>query len=212
MKNELDDYRKLIDFLGTVLDGTFEAGLFSLADPKRPALVAHSGAGEHLDKMRDFVVEAAGSQRFRDRGFFANHPIVVDVGKMLKASVLFIENAEGELAGALCLSMRCDLFFRMSDYMSKMLRFNTEGIDDPTPEAPEAPQEPSLDTITQTVMSFGVEPERFTQAERQEILVDLYDLGVFKLKGAVAKTAEALKISEQSVYRYLAKIKKARYW
>ena len=41
-------------------------------------------------------------------------------------------------------------------------------------------------------------------------MVDLYDAGFFELKGAVAKAAEVLGISQKSVYRYLAKIKQAR--
>ena len=208
MENTLNGYKKLIDFLGATLDGAFEASLFSLKDPGHPALVAYSGEGACLDKLRDFVAEAAASVQTRDVGYYVNRPVIADVGKLLKASVYFIDGGEG----ALCLSMRCDLFMRMSDLATRMLTFNTTSFDEEASARSEEPAEPSLDTIAQTVAEFGVEPERFTQNERQEILVDLYDMGVFKLKGAVAKTAEALKISEQSVYRYLAKIKKARFW
>ncbi len=60
------------------------------------------------------------------------------------------------------------------------------------------------------VKEMGVEPGRISQEERLEAIFDLYDMGVFELKGAVARTADALEISAQSVYRYLAKIKRAR--
>ena len=43
-----------------------------------------------------------------------------------------------------------------------------------------------------------------------EIILELYEMGVYSLKGSVARTAEVLQISEQSVYRYLSKIKRAR--
>lgn len=214
MERELERCKRLIGFLDEALSGAFEASLFSLEDPNYPALLAYSGEGHYLDKLRLFVAEAACSKRLRDRGYFANHPVVVDETKLLKASVYLIRTEEGALAGALCLSMRCDLFFKMSEYMTRMLQFNMEELDGEAPvsEAPSALREPSLETIGQMVEEFGVAPERLTQAERQEILVDLYDMGAFRIKGAVAKAAQALKMSEQSVYRYLAKIKKARDW
>jgi predicted transcriptional regulator YheO len=71
-------------------------------------------------------------------------------------------------------------------------------------------REPSLDSIGEIVAEFNVVPENTTPDERLEIMCDLYDAGVFRLKGAVAKTAEVLHMSEQSVYRYLTRIKKAR--
>ena len=43
-----------------------------------------------------------------------------------------------------------------------------------------------------------------------ELLTDMYDEYVFSVKGSVAKTAEVLGMSEQSVYRYIAGIKKTR--
>lgn len=214
MANELDRFIKMVDFLGTTLTDVFDVCLFELKKPNRPVLVAHRGSDDHIDPLRNFVAEAADSKRVREKGYFTNHPVMVNMTKMLKASVFLIETAEGELVGALCLSMRCELFLRMSDCMSKMLQFNMEEIDgdEVQTEMPEKQEEPSLEMIRQVVEEFGIEPERFTQAERQEILLDLYDLGVFKLKGAVARTALELKISEQSVYRYLTKIKQARDW
>ena len=42
------------------------------------------------------------------------------------------------------------------------------------------------------------------------MIIQLYDSGVLDLKGAVAKTAQALRMSEQSIYRYVAKVKRGR--
>lgn len=215
MNDGLDQYAKMVSFLGETLGNTFEACLFDLTAPGYPVVASANSHGDTQEKVRAFVSKAASSRQVRERGYFTNRPIEIDFSKLLKASVFFIYGAEGKPVGALCLNLRCDLFMKMTAFASSMLQFNTEDLDDDAAEAilpAPAGHEPSLDVITQMVGEFGVEPGRFSQNERMEIILDLYDMGVFELKGAVAKAAEELRISVQSVYRYLTKIKKARDW
>lgn len=216
MNGELDRYVKLVYFLGETLGSMFEAALYDTTDPAYPVIAAANIRYDDRERIRAFIAEAVGSQKVRTRGYHANYPIQVDFGKLLKASVLLIPGADGGIAGALSLSVRCDTIMKMQGFMSSMLQFNTDGFDEDEPESaaeertPPISREPTLDMIAETVDGFGVAPGRTSQDERMEIICDLYDMGVFSLKGAVAKTAEALRISEQSVYRYLTKIKRAR--
>ena len=215
MSDELRQYAKLISFLGETLGNTFEACLFDMTTSGYPVIASANSHSDTQEKVRAFVSKAVGSRQVRDRGYFANRPIEIDFSKLLKASVFFIYGAEEKPVGALCLNMRCDLFMKMTSFANSMLQFNMEDLDDDAAETilPDITgHEPSLDAITQVVGEFGVEPSRFSQEERMEIILDLYDMGVFELKGAVAKAAEELQISVQSVYRYLTKIKKARDW
>lgn len=70
---------------------------------------------------------------------------------------------------------------------------------------------PSLDLIARVLEENGIAPGEASANERVDLLYEMYNLGVFELKGAVAKAAEARSESpKQSVYRYLSKIKKAR--
>ncbi len=215
MCDELSQYVKLVSFLGEALGSTFEACLFDLAVPGYPVVASVNSHKDTQDKVRAFVLKAAASRQTQTKGYFANRPIEIDFSKLLKSSVFFIYGEEEKPVGALCLNLRCDLFMKMATFANSMLQFNTEDLETEEPETEllrTADQELSLDTITQMVGEFGVEPGRFSQEERLEIILDMYDMGVFELKGAVAKTAEELQISAQSVYRYLTKIKKARDW
>lgn len=215
MCDELSQYVKLVSFLGETLGSTFEACLFDLAVPGYPVVASVNSHKDTQDKVRAFVLKAAASRQTQTKGYFANRPIEIDFSKLLKSSVFFIYGAEEKPVGALCLNLRCDLFMKMATFANSMLQFNTEDLETEEPETEllrTADQELSLDTITQMIGEFGVEPGRFSQEERLEIILDMYDMGVFELKGAVAKTAEELQISAQSVYRYLTKIKKARDW
>lgn len=214
MNGELSQYAKLVSFLGESLGSTFESYLFDLTAPGCPVIASVNSHNDTVEKVRAFVSRAAGSRQVRERGYFANRPIEIDFGKLLKSSVFFIYGGSGMPVGALCLNMRCDLFMKMATFANSMLQFNTADLDDDGAEtaADAGNQEPSLDSITRMVSGFGVEPGRFSPEERMEIIVDLYDTGVFELKGAVARAAAELQISVQSVYRYLTKIKQARDW
>ncbi len=210
MKGELNQYVKLIPFLGETLGNSFEIILYDMSDPTCPLIASANSTDEGREKLRDFLLEAAASRRLRSKGYLTNHPFPTEFGKMFKISVYFISGAGDEVVGALCVCMRCELFFQMDSFIKGMLQFQTAelGRDTPEPEPPESVSELSLDTIWEVIRDFGVEPERATQKERLNILLALYDMGVYNLKGAVARTAEAFQISEQSVYRYLSKIKK----
>ncbi len=215
MCDELSQYVKLIPFLGETLGNTFEACLFDLTVPGYPVVASVNSHEDTQDKVRTFVHKAVSSRQTQTKGYFANRPIEIDYSKLLKSSVFFIYSAEGKPVGALCLNLRCDLFMKMTAFANSMLQFNTEDLEteEPRTELPRvADQEISLDVIAQMVDEFGVEPGRFSQQQRLENNLDLYVMGVFELKGSVAKAAEELQISPQSVYRYLTKIKKARDW
>ena len=215
MSDELKKYAELIPFFAETLGNAFEIDLFDLADPDYPIVASANSNIDVQEKERAFVAEAAGSQKARNRKYIANRPIQFSFSKMLKTSVFFIKDSSNEITGALCISMQCDFFMKMSGFAANLLQFNTNDLDDDSfydEDIPASSKEPSLDSITEMVKEYGVEPERITQGERLEIICDLYDMGVYNLKGAVAKTAEALQVSEQSVYRYITKIKKARDW
>lgn len=55
--------------------------------------------------------------------------------------------------------------------------------------------------------SLQVPPDRLNQEERLQIITQLYDRGMFQLKGAVPFVMEKLGCSQASIYRYLSKVK-----
>ncbi len=66
----------------------------------------------------------------------------------------------------------------------------------------------AIDSIEGVIETYGIGPERMTQAEKVEIIKKLNEAGVFLLKGTVTKVATRLSVSEATVYRYLNGIKK----
>lgn len=66
----------------------------------------------------------------------------------------------------------------------------------------------TLDSVARTIARRGIDPERMTQDEKIETVRELESAGIFLLKGAVAQTAEALHVSEPTVYRYIKNVRR----
>lgn len=211
MDRELEQYARLIPFLGKALGSMFEAVLFDMTNPALPVAAAANSQEGGAERLRALVREAADSPMVRGRGCLVNRLISAGFSRMLKVSVFFVRDGQETIIGALCLSMRCENFLWLQGLVGDILQFDTEELDAPELEEPAATlREPTLAAITEYVAEFGLVPEQATPDERLEFICDLYEVGIFNLKGAVAKTAEVLRISEQTVYRYLSKLKRAQ--
>lgn len=216
MKNEFKEYESLVHFLGETLGSLFEVTLFDITEEDYPVVCSVNSHKDIHEKLRDLITRAMHSQRVLQNGYLPNCHISSSMTSLLKASVYFITGSDGKPQGALCLVAKCDIFVRMLSLSSDMLRMNDSDFEDDSwedePWQGTSETEASLDMIREAVVRFGVDPARMSQNERIDIIFDLYDMGVFDLKGAVSKTAEELQISIQSVYRYINKIKRERGW
>lgn len=58
--------------------------------------------------------------------------------------------------------------------------------------------------IAKTIADSNISPERMTRKEKMEIVWDLADRGIPRMKGAISEIARQLKLSESTVYRYIS--------
>jgi len=216
MNEELKKYEALTYFLGSTIPKTFEVILFDAAQSDYPVVAHVNKASGTLRETRRNLALATSNAEVRRQGRLVNRVLQSDSSKMFKSSLYLIKE-DDEVVGALCLNMQCDIYMKAQDIITSVLAFNLDDLNDLQNDVQEdagdisvSHAEPTLDTIAEIVHGNVDEPKRATVDERIEIIIDLYDLGIFEIKGAVARTAEELCISEQSVYRYISKIKKAR--
>lgn len=203
---------QLTAFLGESLPNSYEVLLFDIAGKDIPLLTQHNGDRKVIAEIRAFLKTVRENETVLGNGMLLNRGLSVPPARLIRLSVYFRKNDAGEPVGALCLAMHMEPYLAMSSILESATRFNVEDLEEIRPERREAqlPQEPTLQTINEMVHAFSAQPERMTPDEKAELLVDLYDAGVFSLKGAVARTADTMELSEKSVYRYLAKIRRAR--
>lgn len=214
MNEKLSKYGGLICFLKNILSEANEILLFDVTKNDLPLLTYENkilGSLKGTEMFtRNLVLNALKSNEVRETGMLLNRMLSTDTGKIMKSSIFFLKNNDQEIECALCINMKCDVYLEAQSLISKLLQFNTTEIVETSKESYLEYKEPSLDTITSVIQAEGIEIGRITPDERLDIICELYDLGIFEIKGAVSRAAQELGVSEQSVYRYITRIKKAR--
>ncbi|MBR1780671.1 MAG: helix-turn-helix domain-containing protein [Oscillospiraceae bacterium] len=208
----LERYIPLVTFLGETLPDAYEILLLDLTEQGMPVVAQHNARRTAAQPLRRYLKTILNSETVVGNGMLTNRSDVMRRDKLDKTSILLLKDEGGVPVGALALSVELGSILAIQGFLGSMLTFNHEDLGDILPRevAASVPEAPTLDTIDQMRSAFTDQPGRLTPEEKTELIVDLYDAGVFELKGAVARAALALGMSEQSIYRYLAKIRRAR--
>lgn len=211
MNDILNKYSLLVSFLGGTLGHSCEVYLMDAAQKSLPVTAQHNLHRGSVGPLRRLIREAMAVPAVVEGGALLNRGLASDTGKLMKCSLYFIKDDGGDTVAVLCLVVRMQSYLEMYDYLDSLIHLNNTDLDEPQTDClPREPEEPTLELIERMVAEFTPDPQRLTPDEKAELLLDLYDTGVFELKGAVARAADAIHMSEQSVYRYLSKIRKSR--
>lgn len=212
MNSELNQYIKLVEFLGWTLGDNFEVILQDTTELSNPIIAStnNSISSSEFNSLR--AMEILKSEKMKSRDYLCNYPVTTSSGKFMKTSIFFIRNAQNDIIGMLSINMKCDVLLKVQTMLGNILRFNFEDNEENN-QIPEISSlrfaEPTLESIKRVVDESGIDPGRMSFDEKIDIICDLYNMGIYNLKGAVAQTSKVLKMSEPSVYRYLTKIRKA---
>ena len=212
MDNIMASYKGLISFLGNALPDEFDAVLFDLTEKGYPMVEKSDWGASGEDEIRRIISEAIKDGRAEENGFVLNAVTATKDKRLLKVCIYFLKE-EGKLTGALAVNMEMDFYLRMSTFLrNHLIVEGNKGRTDLSASEiqPQDDRIDDVDEITGIIEKFGIPADKMTPSERKEAFMDLYDTGVFRLKGAIPKAAEALKISEKTIYRYLSEIKKMR--
>lgn len=211
MHKLLEQYQTTVAFLSESLPKTWEVLLFDLTQKNMPVVENKQSSRKRVDSLRSYIRQAMKRSTVLENGMLVCRGDVTMGKGLSKVSIQFLRDSEGTLVGALVLYIELTPFVALSSHIDNLLHFDVTNIDEIQPVQPPAPtEEPTLKLIDKMVSEFSDAPDRLTPDEKTELIIDLYDSGVLDLKGAVAKTAQALRMSEQSIYRYVAKVKRGR--
>ena len=211
MHKLLEQYQTTVAFLSESLPKTWEVLLFDLTQKNMPVVENKQSSRKRVDSLRSYIRQAMKRSTVLENGMLVCRGDVTRGKGLSKVSIQFLRDSEGTLVGALVLYIELTPFVALSSHIDNLLHFDVTNIDEIQPVQPPAPtEEPTLELIDKMVSEFSDAPDRLTPDEKTELIIDLYDSGVLDLKGAVAKTAQALRMSEQSIYRYVAKVKRGR--
>lgn len=202
MNKHLEEYTYLTKFLKDILPGIYDIIVVDFMAEGYPIIEQSNWSSPNSEPMRRAIVEAfeAGHHRKMESS------MAIQDDRLIKLNHFFIEE-DGNVIGGFCIGMECDVVLKSMTLLQEMVgeQFWKAETDDAAER-----ENVELHDIRGIVESFGEDPTTLTVDEKKELFCDLYDLGVFRLKGAVAEVANVMNLSEKSVYRYLSEIRKAR--
>jgi predicted transcriptional regulator YheO len=225
LRAEFEPYLPLMDFLAELLGPRTEVVLHDTSDLSRSIVALTNGhvSGRTVGgPATDLVLKVLQNHEHDDRDFLANYLAESRTGGTFRSSTFFIRDAGGDVVGMLCLNIDDEPLTRARDLLAAITATTglVKGADRggageaERPPAPVAERlstnvdELALDGVARIVAAQGVEPHRMTPDEKVAAVRELERAGVFLLKGAVAQVAEALHVSEPTVYRYVKQVRR----
>ena len=211
--DKLKKYIPLVSFISAACGRDYEVILHDTTNPASSVIAIENGhlSGRKIgDPMTDFALSTMNDKVHENKNFIANYEGRLKDGKTFVSSTYFIKEG-GKLIGMLCINYDASQMIDLSRNISYILEsFHI------LPDSDKEPYTENLDSsisniaesiIKNTVACFPVASNRMTASEKIEIIKKLQAQDIFSTKGTVPQVAEALSISEPTVYRYLKMIK-----
>lgn len=225
---------KLTHFLGQVLGKSYEV-VFHIISKKGSYIAAIENShisGRTIDSpLTAFASKLLQEKAYLKQDFLCHYKAQTKENKLLNGSTFFIKKGD-KLVGILCINHDTS---EIQSAIHKIIEIeNLSGFGEITAslmsdsdesggfgESSESPQ-PQNTQISIENLSHNIEDilaqsidlnylkSGFTLSatQKNDIIKNLYQKGIFNIKGSLYIVAKLLKISEPSVYRYLNKLKK----
>ena len=220
MHPDLKKYISLVDFIADVMGEDTEVILHDVTNLENSVIAIrnnHISGREIGAPPTDLALKILKKSESSEIGdFLANYKGVSKLGLSLKSSTYFIKDNSGrKIIGMLCINQDIDKYITLKKTIDKVIGFSgfeykyqaqedNSGI---VENFSQSINDLTLRTIRFVVDDIGILPERMSPEEKIDAVRKMYNEGIFLIKGATKEAADALKVSEATVYRYLAKIK-----
>lgn len=203
----LKSYEAVVDGLAMLIGSHCEIVLHSLQDLKCSAI--RIANGEHTGRkigspITDLALRMLHDMTGADSSVSKCYFTRAKSGVLMKSLTIAIRNREQRVIGLLCINMNLDVPF--SQIMNTFI----------PPETPEVGSAVNFassveDLVTQT-LEFTIEEVNADRnvsnnAKNRQIVLNLYEKGIFDIKDAINQVADRLNISKHTVYLYIRQFK-----
>lgn len=200
----LHSYEAVVDGLASLIGSYCEIVLHSLEDLNTSAIKIANGenTGRQVgspitDLALKMLKDIEGSQRNFSRSYFTR----AKGGVLMKSITIAIRNGDQRVIGLLCININLDAPF--TQVLHAFM---------PTAEAEEAASSVNFasdveelvdQTVERTIEEINADKSVSNNTKNRQIVMDLYDKGIFDIKDAINRVADRLNISKHTVYLYI---------
>lgn len=173
----------------------------------------------HVSGRKVGAPTTAVARRFLTEKQYENEKAVMNYdgitfqGKPVRASTYFVRNAENKIIGFICTNVDVSCYEDAAKVLEDIIHF---GKQKPT-EIPILREDYPVsleDSIGYIINHYASQADKrlveFDTDDNIAIVTKMEEKGLFSLKGAISHLAEALNISEPTVYRYLKAVRKGK--
>lgn len=218
MAEKIEDYIGLVYFLGRVLTDDYEIVLQKVGEKDSGIIAIANGhvTGRSVGApMTDLAKKWVKEKAYLEHDHFINYTGKIGGSSdiLIRASTYFLKNKKGELIGMFCINSNITAYTHLVNSLLKNGHIPLDLLDIPSNYNPLDIENlsDSMHALLDDIIHSNVasHKEKLSQSDRMSIVTDLYNGGVFQIKGAIPEVAKRLKMAESSVYRYIARIKDA---
>ncbi|MEI9883406.1 transcriptional regulator [Atlantibacter hermannii] len=205
----LKSYEAVVDGLAMLIGPHCEIVLHSLQDLKCSAI--RIANGEHTGRkigspITDLALRMLHDMTGADSSVSKCYFTRAKSGVLMKSVTIAIRNRDQRVIGLLCINMNLDVPF--SQIMSTFIPPET-----PDQEAPSSVNFASsvedlvMQTLEFTIEEVNADRSVSNNAKNRQIVLNLYEKGIFDIKDAINQVADRLNISKHTVYLYIRQFK-----
>lgn len=216
----LEQYKKVVDFLGAFLGENYEVILHDLSKlPNTIIRIANNGlSGRKVGgPITKSALQMIHDKLYLEKDFIVNYKGKTDT-QDFRSATMFIKSDDGEVLGLLCLNFSDkkfdDLYEILSEVIhpkgwkrgevSKIFEKTSATKDEDNIEEYYGSIDELMENIyDEAISNITIPLDYMKQEDRIEVIKELDRKGMFKLKGAVSYVSNHLKCSQATIYRYL---------
>ncbi|AFJ45406.1 transcriptional regulator [Shimwellia blattae] len=205
----LKSYEAVVDGLAMLIGPHCEIVLHSLQDLKCSAI--RIANGEHTGRkigspITDLALrmlhDMTGADSSVSRCYFTR----AKSGVLMKSVTIAIRNRDHRVIGLLCINMNLDVPF--SQIMNTFIPPETEDQDISSPvNFASSVEDLVTQTLEFTIEEVNADRNVSNNAKNRQIVLNLYEKGIFDIKDAINQVADRLNISKHTVYLYIRQFK-----
>lgn len=203
----LKSYKAVVDGLAMLIGSHCEIVLHSLEDLKCSAV--RIANGEHTGRkigspITDLALRMLHDMNGADSNVSKAYFTRAKSGVLMKSVTIAIRNGDQRVIGLLCINMNLDVPF--SQIMATFMPPETQDA------ASSVNFASSVDDLVMQTLEFTIEEVSgdrnvSNNAKNRQIVLNLYEKGIFDIKDAINQVADRLNISKHTVYLYIRQFK-----
>lgn len=212
-KKLLESYIPVVNFIADIIGPHCEVLLHDVIDVENSVIAIRNGyiSGRYVGcPLTDLGLKLLENKTSLNNNALVNYRSRTDSGEKLISSTYYIKDEAGILIGMICVNILNGPNGHFNrDFTDPILKTVLNNTCIPDQEEIIESLSTSLDDVVdeatrKLMIKYNVPVERMSMDEKNIIVQELRETGIFKIKGAITKVASTLRTSESTIYRYLA--------